>query len=314
MLVGDAQEQFTAWMERNRSFSPHTVRAYASDLSILVAYTGPASAISDMSGSVLVGFVDAQKSEGLSVATVRRRVAASKAFCKWLIDSQLIDFDPWAGQQLRWRQHKKLPRNVPASDLGRLLESLCSEAGVWRDPRGSAPLYEGYHSTTLVGVLVMLATGVRVGELVAVRCSDIDLQEQSIRIMGKGSRERNVFVSDAWLLSLLDSYLTYRSGLGLLHGYLLFNSRGFPLTTAAMRRRLHATSRRAGLERKVTPHMIRHSAATTLIESGVDIRFVQRLLGHSSLATTEKYTHVADPTLRRVMFDARILERCMNDN
>jgi integrase/recombinase XerD len=157
----------------------------------------------------------------------------------------------------------------------------------------------------------MLATGLRVSELVGIRCLDLDSASSSICISGKGSRERTVFVPDHWTLDLLTVYLDVRAGLGIQHPYLLFNRLGEPMTTAAMRSRLAKAATEAGLQRRVTPHMLRHSAATQLIESGVDIRYVQRLLGHASLSTTEIYTHVTDVALRRVVTEANVLDRCL---
>ena len=104
-------------------------------------------------------------------------------------------------------------------------------------------------------------------------------------------------------------YLETRAGLPVAHSNLLFNRHYGPLTAPAMRSRLAKAAGHAGLSARVTPHMLRHSAATQLIEAGVDIRYIQRLLGHASLSTTEIYTHVSDQALRRVVSDADVLGR-----
>jgi len=158
----------------------------------------------------------------------------------------------------------------------------------------------------------MLATGVRVHEVVGIACDDIDLQAQSIRILGKGRRERHVFLPDSWLTALTATYLQVRGELGIAHPHLLFNSCHNPLTTQAMRSRLKKAADAAGLDLQITPHMLRHTAATQLMEAGVDIRYIQRLLGHSSLATTELYTHVSDGALKRVVMAADTLARYRN--
>ncbi len=156
----------------------------------------------------------------------------------------------------------------------------------------------------------MLATGVRVNELVGIKCHDIDLPGRSLRLIGKGRRERHVFLTNDWIAQLTDAYLRTRADLNLEHDNLLFNSQHQPLTTAAMRSRLAKAAQAAGLRVQVTPHMLRHTAATQLIEAGVDIRYIQRLLGHASLTTTEIYTHVSDGALKRVISDADVLGRC----
>ena len=127
--------------------------------------------------------------------------------------------------------------------------------------------------------------------------------------MGKGRRERQVFLTNDWITGLTAAYLQTRSALDIPHSKLLFNLHHEPLTTAAMRSRLSKAATAAGLPQHVTPHMLRHTAATQLIEAGVDIRYIQRLLGHASLSTTEIYTHVSDQSLKRVVSDANVLGR-----
>jgi integrase/recombinase XerD len=155
----------------------------------------------------------------------------------------------------------------------------------------------------------MVSGGLRVHELVTLRSRDIDVQERSLRISGKGARERQVFLTNDWTTSLVSAYLTTRRALGIRHDRLLFNSRGGALSSAAMRSRLAKAAQTAEMPARVTPHMLRHTAATQLMEAGVDIRYIQRLLGHASLATTEVYTHVSDAALKRVVTNVDVLGR-----
>jgi integrase/recombinase XerD len=166
-----------------------------------------------------------------------------------------------------------------------------------------------HESTTLLAVALMVSTGVRVHEVVGIRCHDIDLPGRAIRLLGKGGRERQVFLTNDWIADLTSAYIEARSTLGLPHSRLLFNLHHDPLTPPTMRSRLAKAAVAAGLTPRVTPHMLRHTAATQLIEAGVDIRYIQRLLGHASLSTTEIYTHVSDRALRRVVSDADVLGR-----
>ncbi len=155
----------------------------------------------------------------------------------------------------------------------------------------------------------MVATGLRVSEVVGARHRDLDLPGRSLRVVGNGSRERQVFLTNEWITELAAAYLTTRSVLKVDHDRLLFNRNGAPLSAAAMRSRLSAAGTSAGTRHRVTPHMLRHTAATQLIEAGVDIRYVQRLLGHASLTTTELYTHVSDHALKRTISGADVLGR-----
>jgi len=169
-------------------------------------------------------------------------------------------------------------------------------------------------ATTLLAAALMLATGIRVSELVNIRVTDLDLYGGCIRVLGKGSRERSVYLPGHWLTDLCSAYLATRQRFGVTHDRLLFNRLGAPMTPSAMRNRLARAAQHAGLQQHVTPHMLRHSAATQLIEAGIDIRYVQRLLGHASITTTELYTRATDQALRSMINKANVLENLRCDN
>lgn len=203
-----------------------------------------------------------------------------------------------------------MPRVLSARDLDRLLAFLKQLAGL--EPGRARPSLvreRPHESTTLLAVALMVSTGVRVHEVVGFRCQDIDLASRAIHLVGKGRRERQVFLTNDWITDLTEAYLEVRGALDLGHPRLLFNIHYGVLTTAAMRSRLAKAAKASGIEQRVTPHMLRHTAATQLIEAGVDIRFIQRLLGHASLSTTEIYTHVSDRALKRVVSEADVLGR-----
>jgi integrase/recombinase XerD len=259
----------------------------------------------------LVAFVGDLRSSGLSTTSIRRRAAGLRGFCRWLLFSRLLEVDPWIGVTLSVGQQRKLPRVVPSHELDLLFGSLRAATMVDSASNPDNGVARPHECTTLLAVALMVTTGVRVNEVVSIRCHDIDLPGRSLRIVGKGRRERQVFLTNDWITDLTCRYLKTRTTLGLEHPQLFFNSRFEPLTPQAMRSRLAKAARGAGLQVKVTPHMLRHSAATQLIEAGVDIRYIQRLLGHASLTTTEIYTHVSDRALRRVVSDADILEKLL---
>jgi integrase/recombinase XerD len=218
--------------------------------------------------------------------------------------------DPWNGAAIAFGRSRKLPRFLPAHDLERLLAFLKTLAGPEAWSGNAAAIQNRPHEgTTLLAIALMLATGVRVHEVVGIECGDVDVAGQTIRLVGKGRRERRVYLTNDWITRLTTAYLEARAALPPTHPYLLFNLHYAPLTTSAMRSRLAKVAEAAGLSNRVTPHMLRHTAATQLIEAGVDIRYIQRLLGHASLSTTEIYTHVSDSALRRVVSSADVLGR-----
>jgi integrase/recombinase XerD len=153
----------------------------------------------------------------------------------------------------------------------------------------------------------MVATGMRVGELCKLSIDDVSPDGAVLRIQGKGARDRIAYITDAKLLHELHEIRQSRQKSEIGAGMLFVNRYGSRLRPQSVRSKLRRLANDAGLTRRVTPHMLRHTAATLLIETGVDIRFVQRLLGHSSIATTEIYTHVSDEALRLTLERANVL-------
>jgi site-specific recombinase XerD len=309
MQVRQAREQYVRWLLITRDLSPHTIRAYDGDIAAFERHLGIRAIVSHIDRERLVAFMEDQRAAGLSARSIRRRASGLRGFCRWLLSSRLIEADPWAGATVAVGRSRRLPRLVASHDLDRLLVWLRETAGVEVSGDPSQALERPHEATTLLAVALMVATGVRVNEVVSIKCQDIDLPGRSLRIVGKGRRERQVFLTNDWIKGLTRAYLTTRDALGVGNAELLFNSRLDPLTPAAMRSRLVKAAADAGLGARVTPHMLRHTAATQLIEAGVDIRYIQRLLGHASLSTTEIYTHVSDRALRQVVSDADVLGR-----
>jgi len=306
MQIERAREQYLRWLLVTRDLSRHTIRAYREDLLAFQRHVGAGTLVQAIDGECLFTFMEALNAAKLSPASIRRRASGVRGFCRWLRLSGTVAEDPWTNVAVTLARARRLPKVLAAGELDRLVTFLLTSAeAAARKP--ADPLRKPYESTTLLGVAVMIMTGVRVHELVTIECHKIDLGSGSLRLLGKGRRERQVFLTNDWIIDLICAYLKTREAAGVGHPYLLFNSRRGPLTEAAMRARLSRAARDAGLANHVTPHMLRHSAATQLIEAGVDIRFVQRLLGHASLTTTELYTHVSDVALRRVVSTADIL-------
>jgi site-specific recombinase XerD len=307
MQISQAREQYVEWLV-SRDLSPHTIRAYSGDIVAFERHFGGHAPVGTIVSERIAEFISAQRDGGLSSMSMRRRAAGVRGFCRWLVSRSLLETDPWIGATLATARARRLPRVLSGHDLDRLVRSLELKAETHRSTRPPVLSRPG-ESTTLLAVALMVATGVRVHEVVTIECRGIDLAARSIRLLGKGRRERQVFLTNDWITELTSAYLTTRTALGVEHPFLLFNTYGAPLTTAAMRSRLAKAAHAAGICSPVTPHMLRHTAATQLIESNVDIRYIQRLLGHASLSTTEIYTHVSNQALRRVVSDADVLGR-----
>jgi site-specific recombinase XerD len=226
----------------------------------------------------------------LSGATVRRRLACLRGFFRYQTEWEKSK-DPFANWKPKLPRRMRLPRALARSELVSILESDLSVRRFEKDFR--------------IALFLMVATGLRVGELCRIKLEDISPDCAVIRVHGKGSRDRVVYVIDGSLRTELSVMVAQRR-----HGdsvHLLLNRLRAPMRPQSIRSRLRIIASQSGIQRRITPHMLRHTAATLLIETGVDIRFVQRLLGHSSIATTEIYTHVTDEALRSSLARADVL-------
>ena len=308
MPFAQAKSQYLEWLESSRDLSAHTVRAYGTDISEFERFLDDNPDLLRMNKASLETFLQKQRRDGLSAASLRRRVAGLRSFSKWLVAQGLIENDPLSGLETPPVRARNLPLTARTQDLSRLLQTL--RTGI--DQRGgkvaaSRVVDRPQQATTLFAVALMVTTGMRVSETAGVEVANVNLADRTIRLLGKGSRERQVFLADPWITQLATAYICARGKLNVQHQRLLFNSRLAPLSAEALRARVAKACEQANLARKITPHMLRHTAATQLLNAGVDIRFIQRLLGHSSLGTTEIYTHVSDDSLKSAVTSARVL-------
>ena len=293
-----AVDDFLRFCSVERQLSQHTLQAYTADLADFRKWLPADVPIGEISGSTLKDYLtEMVEKRKLAVATVRRRFACLRAFFRRLTGLGQTS-NPFAAWRLQLPRRKRLPRTLSRPEISSLLISL----GRW----GGSKRIE-CETILATAVRIMVSTGIRVGELCRLRIDDISPDGSSFRIYGKGARDRIAYISDAALQRELRQLVQYRREVGNSCDALFVNRYGSPMRPQSIRSKLRRYAGQVGLTRRVTPHMLRHTAATLLIETGVDIRFVQRLLGHSSIATTEIYTHVSDEALRTTLKRADIL-------
>jgi integrase/recombinase XerD len=289
------------------------VRAYRGDLNCFLHVVGNTSELVDFSENWIEKAVQAWSGDPLiKVTTVKRRAACIKVFVRWLFRRRLISFNPMERIQLEIRIPKRLPRNLHTEEIRKLVASKPEGMNETKDqPAVFLPRSEWDKLTARLAIEVLFLTGLRVGELVKVSMADFDHKLRQVRVLGKGSRERHVSFPDEVTPNRLHAYRELAKQRFNLDGKtaLFFNGLGKPANEQYIRRVIRAFAEDANLERRVTPHMLRHTAATQLLEAGLDIRYVQRLLGHASITTTEIYTHVADHVLRAEIAKANVRER-----
>lgn len=308
MPISKHRIDYERWLDATRDLSPHTIKAYVSDVLALETFLGDTFEASELAPEHIYRFVECLSLTPLSSTTIRRRYVGVRGFCRWLHQTEILEHDPTLSVSLRFAQPKRLPRALSTTDLSRLVSHLAQAGGL--DSRSAFPPIgskQHVQATTLLAVLLLVGTGMRVGELTSTVLSQVDLPNGTIRVLGKGRRERIVYISNGDLGAAIEAYIVQRDQARQKDSPLLLNRRGCALTSGALRARVERAGHKSGISTRLTPHMLRHTAATQLIEAGVDIRFVQRLLGHASLTTTEIYTHVVDRSLRRAINDADVV-------
>ena len=276
--------QFLQLCEQEKHLSANTLRAYAQDAAEFVLFSRDMD-MTACEGSTLLSYIEhLSQKRRLAPATVKRRIAFLRAMFRWLERKNFIATSPFRAVELRFRLPSRLPRSLSHGELKALLvHTVAASASV------------------KIAIALMFTTGIRVGELTGSNLADLNLMDGTLRVFGKGARERQVFITNPKLRAELLSYIRAHRRGAEPDEALLVGPGGHRLTTATVRAQVRRHAAAAGIKRRITPHMLRHSAATALLEGGVDIRFVQRLLGHQSIATTQLYTHVRDEVLRRVV-------------
>lgn len=219
--------------------------------------------------------------------TIKRKIATIKAFFSYLIYQDRIEDNPLNKIKTTFREPKLLPRTISTSDLTSIFNKLYDEI------KESKTDYQIKACTRNAAVIELLfSTGMRVSELCQLKDNNINLKEQNIRILGKGAKERIIQIGNPDVLHALSLYRSLFKEQIEFSGYFFINKLGNPLSEQSVRLLLSHYEKELNLPQHITPHMFRHTFATKLLEEDVDIRYIQHILGHSSITTTQIYTHI----------------------
>ncbi len=288
-------DRYADYLRLEQGRSPHTVRAYTGDIRSLITYAGARGiAVAALDLATLRGWLAAQSARGAARTSIARQVSSAKSFTGWATREGILAVDVGVRLQAP-KAHRTLPTVLDQSQAAKAL-SPRNPAQTDRDPDDPVAIRD-----RLI-VELLYATGIRVGELCGLDIGDVDSGRNVVRVIGKGDKERVVpFGAPAaeaitrWLREGRPALATAASGRALLLG-----ARGGRLDQRMARTVVHRTLQADPNLPDLAPHGLRHSAATHLLEGGADLRVVQELLGHASLATTQLYTHVSVERLRKV--------------
>lgn len=290
--MSSALQRFAMYVELEQGRSVNTVKAYRKDIEGLLDFAQERGCeqLGDIGIAELRGWLAAQRASGLTSTTMARRATAARMFFAWAASAGAIDHDPAAALVVP-KVAKRLPSILNQSQAATVLDRAVLRADD-DDP---------VHIRDVAILEVLYGTGIRVGELVGLDVTDIDSRRRTLRVLGKGNKERVVpfgEVAERALEKYLKRSRPHLASEG--SGAALFlGSRGRRVDQRIVRTMVHEVLVGLGVP-DLSPHGLRHSAATHLIEGGADIRMVQELLGHASLATTQLYTHVSTERLRSV--------------
>ena len=296
MKLSDASDLFIDASCKLKGLSAHTIRAYKQDLFQFRNLLGNRE-IRDVSEDDLQSYVSALQLRGLSPWSIKRKIAVVRVFFAWLERKEGLRSNPLSKFDSSMKMPRRLPRDVPQEELKTLIASI-------RAPLSSDQCRHDEYLRYLF-VVLLVTTGMRVSELTALTDERVDTRHRRIQVIGKGNRERYVFLTDEELIVRIEEYRHQRASQPGVSAFLVTRW-GKPVSTQYVRRCIADSVETAGIKMRITPHMLRHSAASLLLGAGVDIRFVQKLLGHQSITTTQIYTHVKDNQLQEVIGKADI--------
>jgi len=275
----EAIAAFLRYLDRERNASPHTRRAYGQDLEQFSAHArtelGRDARVTEIDHLLVRSYLAGLHRQGLSKSSAARKLASLRAFFRYLCREGIVERNP-ARALLSPRVARRIPTHLSEADVAQIVDFTPERESDWR---------------TRAILELLYGAGLRCGELVALDTDDLDAATRLVRVRGKGDKERIVpYGSHAQ--EAITAYLRWRAAQSPPSEALLVNARGGRLSDRSVRTLLRLRILSVATTLKVTPHTLRHAFATHLLERGADLRAIQELLGHASLSTTQRYTHV----------------------
>lgn len=287
-------DNYLAYCKNQKRLDKKTINAYRIDLRQF-SQQNIVKTASDITSAMLEDYV-ATLHQKYKPKTVKRKIASLKALFHYLEYKEIITINPFNKIQLRFREPAILPKTIPLHTVETLLSSIYNR---YYNAKTSYQRDCALRDAAVIELL--FATGMRISELCSLKISDVNLYDRTILIYGKGAKERIIHIGNDDVTNILTTYKkTYLPEMQECNHFFL-NPNGTALSDQSVRRILKKYASLAGIELHITPHMFRHTFATSLLEADVDIRYIQKMLGHSSINITEIYTHVAMSKQRDIL-------------
>ena len=273
------------YCKTHKRLSSHTIRAYKNDL--MQFYNSDYDNVES--------YIEQLTQSNIKTNTLRRKIACMKVFYNYLKYQNIIEENPFNQLRFQFRTEKVLPKTIPYDILKSIFSYLEQRIVL------SKTDYQKQHAErNLLIISLLLSTGIRISELCNIHLKDINLSNKTLHIIGKGKKERILFLGDQTTFNLLETYINKN---GKESNDFLFPGKHSPkpLSEQSVRLILKRIVEQNSLSKTITPHMFRHSFATMLLDNDVDIRYIQQILGHSSISVTQIYTHVSHSKQKEIL-------------
>ena len=296
------KDEYLHVCKTEKKLSPHTVKAYSSTLSSFVSFLEERSLteIEDVTRKDIHTYIQSLNAR-LRASSVLQKKAIVHAFFEYAVAEEILEFSPFDHINIRIRKPALLPKALNEQEIYKIINAAYDEEiGSWD---GNSGIERIVHIRDCLILETMFATGLRVQELCDLTMDCMDFATGTIRIIGKGRKERKAYIVEPSILVLYKDYFAFRFLMGLNDPHVFVTRHGKQMSTQSIRFLLEKYASLAGVKKHVTPHMIRHTFATLLLEEGTVIKFIQELLGHSSITTTQIYLHINERAIRSAVTD-----------
>ena len=284
----DYLSKFINYLKATKNLSPKTLAAYSSDLKQFVTYEH------EILKPDICTFVSYLSSDlNLKDTSICRKIITLRIFYEYLLNNNFIVTSPFNKLKFKFKQEKKLPKTLPVAEINKLLH--CFE--IETSSLSTFAQKEYVRDAALIDLLI--STGIRIGEAVAITLDDIIASERTVLIHGKGRKQRLIYISSSVTWGRIKTLIKERSTSG--NNFLFVNRYGDPITIHGVEDIYRKYAKKAQINTKSTPHYLRHTFATNLLANGADLRSVQEILGHASVATTQIYTEVTTNRKKQVL-------------
>lgn len=278
--------------EYRKRLNLKTMRAYKTDLGQFFDYVD----VEYLNYKKIIDYIHYLNHNYSKYKTIKRKIASVKGFYSYLEYNELIDMNPFRRIRTKIQETSLLPKTIDAKIIQQIFEYLYQQIN---EAESEYRQIKAIRNAAIIELL--FCTGLRISELCSIKCNDINLQNGSVKIFGKGSKERLLHIGNESVITILKRYNQIKTKKSGETEWFFLNKGGERLSDQSIRKMLNMIEANLNLPYHITPHMFRHTFATMLLDKDVDIRYIQKILGHSSISITQIYTHVSNVKQKEIL-------------